>query len=171
MTKGMIVMGRLVLWLIHDWFRLNPDMKPLFGLQAITDLQWYGDAKIFGFMDMWDKIVNNNTITLNHKQLAALLMEKMEQGQTKALGQDVAYWRRLPEGNEQKSYEYLLNAMQSYLDRTQMERNNQLQRATMQNGGPTAVHALDGSKYRDLICKRKRKRERRGQGQGSEEAV
>ena len=48
--------------MIHDWFRLNSEMKPLFGLQAITDLKWYGDAKIFEFMDMWDKIVNNNTI-------------------------------------------------------------------------------------------------------------
>ena len=69
----------------------------------------------------------------------------MEKGKTKVLDQDVAYWRRLPEGHEQKSYEYLLNAMQSYLDRTQMEKNNQMQRATLQNGGPTAVGALDGT--------------------------
>ena len=32
-TKGGIVNGRQVAWLVHDWFRLNPEMKPLMGFK------------------------------------------------------------------------------------------------------------------------------------------
>ena len=48
MAKGMLLKGRQLVWLIHDWFRLNPEMRQVYGLQAITDLQWYGDNNIAG---------------------------------------------------------------------------------------------------------------------------
>ena len=123
MTKGMILKGRQLGWLIHDWFRLNPDLKPLYGLQEIADLQWFGDDKIFEFLELWKNIIGNNTITLTERMLAETLVGKMK-GKTKVLAEDVAYWHRLPAGNEQKTHEYLINAMQSHLDRQQMELNN-----------------------------------------------
>ena len=40
MAKSQIIRGRNIVWLIHDWFQLNPETKPLYGLQAITDIKW-----------------------------------------------------------------------------------------------------------------------------------
>jgi hypothetical protein len=37
-SKGGILKGRQLVFLVHDWFKLNPDMKPLYGLHEITDL-------------------------------------------------------------------------------------------------------------------------------------
>ena len=101
MSQGKILMGRQLGWLIHDWFRLNPDLKPLFGLQEIADLQWLGDDRIFEFLELWKRIVDNNTIKLDAQQLAEILIGKMR-GKTKVLAEDVAYWHRLPAGNDQK---------------------------------------------------------------------
>ena len=28
LAKGAILKGRQLVWLVHDWFKLNPDMKP-----------------------------------------------------------------------------------------------------------------------------------------------
>ena len=57
LDKGTILKGRQVVWLIHDWFRLNPDMKPLYGLQEFTDLRWLSDDNIFEFLVLWRRIV------------------------------------------------------------------------------------------------------------------
>ena len=133
MNGGKILKGRQLGWLIHDWFRLNPDLKPLYGLQEIADIQWFGDDKIFEFLDLWKQVVGNNTITMSENQLAEILVGKMK-GKTKVLAEDVAYWLRLPAGNEQRTHEYLLNAMQAHLDRTQMEKNNSTRRVLVQGG-------------------------------------
>ena len=53
---------------------------------------------------------------------------------SKAVGQDVAYWLRLPEGDAQKTYDYLINSMERYLDRIQMDKNQEARRAAMQRG-------------------------------------
>jgi len=66
---------------------------------------------------------------------------------SKVLAQDVAYWKRLEDGNDQKTYEYLVNAMQRHLDRDQMEKNNSSRRAALQSGrlNPPAVNAASGA--------------------------
>ena len=83
-------------------------------------------------MELWKQTVENNTIQLTHNQLKEILIAKMES--SKVLAQDIAYWRRLPEGNDQRTYEYLVNAMQSHLDRTQMTKNQETRRAIIQRG-------------------------------------
>ena len=122
LDKGTILKGRQVVWLIHDWFRLNPDMKPLCGLQEITDLKWLGDDKIFEFLELLRQIVENNSIQLSEKQLAVILVEKP--AASKVLAQDVALWRMLAENDGQKSYDYLMYTTQRHLERQQIDRNN-----------------------------------------------
>ena len=76
--------------MIHDWFRLNPDLKPLYGLEDISSLKWMGDDKIFELLQFWREIVGSNTIKLDHKQLASILESKIPID-SKALGHDIAY--------------------------------------------------------------------------------
>ena len=45
--RGELLKGRQLGWLIHDWFRLNPHMKPLYGLQDYTDMQCMGGRQDF----------------------------------------------------------------------------------------------------------------------------
>ena len=122
MQRGELLKGRQLGWLIHDWFRLNPHMKPLYGLQDYSDIQWMGDDKIFEFLTLWKDIVAQNAIKLTHEQLATILVAEIPNKST-AIGQDKAYWKRLPDGHEQKTYEYLINSMERYLDYHQMEHN------------------------------------------------
>ena len=91
-----------MVFLVHDWFKLNPDMKPLYGLHEITDLKWFGDERIFDFLELWRQIVSSNSIEFTSKQLSIILVEKM--APSKVLAQDVAYWKRLEDGNDQKTY-------------------------------------------------------------------
>ena len=137
MLKSTIIKGRQLVWMIHHWFRVNPEMKPVYGLKAITDLVWYGDDKIQEFLDMWLLVSRNNSIQLNEGQLAELLVQKMET--SKVLAQDVAYWRRLAADDAQRTYQYLLNAMQSHLDRVQMNKNLVGQNLGLNRGGREPV--------------------------------
>ena len=77
MAMNKILKGRQLVWLVHDWFRFNPEMKQVHGLQAITDLQWYGDDKIPEFMDMWKLVATNNSFVMTEPQKAVILVEKM----------------------------------------------------------------------------------------------
>jgi hypothetical protein len=102
---------------------------------------------MFDFLELWRQIVGSNSIELTPKQLAIILVEKMSP--SKVLAQDVAYWRRLEDSNEQKTYEYLVIAMQRHLDRDQMEKNNSGRRAALQSGrlhspAVTAASGADG---------------------------
>ena len=67
-------------------------------------------------------------------------------GVTNVLARNVAYWDRLPVGNEQKAYSYLVNAMQSHLDRVQRQRNQEGRRATLLGGKGLAINLLAGAK-------------------------
>jgi hypothetical protein len=144
LESGKLLKGRQLVWLVHDWFRLNPDLKPLYGFQEIADIQWLGDENIFEFLERWTNMVRNNSIKLTDAQLATTLVEKMKP--SKVLAQDIAYYHRLPDGDEQKTYEYLINSMQRYLDRTQMDKNNEGRRAFMRSGrSDTTLQAAGGS--------------------------
>ena len=92
MTGGVVIKGRQLGWMIHDWFRLNPDLKPLNGLEDITDIQWMNDHKIVEFLQLWKEIVSQNVIELTQKQLATILENKITVS-SKAIGQDIAYTR------------------------------------------------------------------------------
>ena len=83
------ITGRQLGWMIHDWFRVNPDMKPLYILEEITGLQWMGDDHIFEFLTRWKDITINNSIELTRKQLAVTLEKKIPTT-SKAVGQDIA---------------------------------------------------------------------------------
>ena len=63
---------------------------------------------------------------------------------SKAVGQDLAYYQRLPDGHEQKTYEYLINALERHLDRTQMEANQGLRRNLLLKGRGLAPGAAAG---------------------------
>ena len=113
-------------------------------MHEITDLKWFGDERIFDFFELWRQIVSTSSIELTPKQLSIILVEKM--GASRVLAQDVAYWKRLEDGNDQKTYEYPVNAMQRHLDRDQMEKNNSSRRAALQSGRltPPAVNTASG---------------------------
>ena len=72
-------------------------------------------------------------LSLRPKQLATILVKKMPL-KSSAVGQDVAYWNRLPEGDAQKTYEYLINSMERHLDRVQMDENQEARKAALQRG-------------------------------------
>ena len=52
LDNGTIWKGRHVVWPIHDWFRLNPDKKPLCSIQEIMDLKFRGGVKICDFLEL-----------------------------------------------------------------------------------------------------------------------
>ena len=67
LDKGTILRGGQLVWLIHDWFRLNPDVKSVYGTTEITDLKWLSDEKIFAFLAVWRQSVEHNATQLRHK--------------------------------------------------------------------------------------------------------
>ena len=83
--------GRQLGWMIHDWFRVNPDMKPLYGLDEISSLKWMGDDHIFEFLTRWKDVTTNNALGLDRKQLATTLEGKIPVT-SKAVGQDIIYY-------------------------------------------------------------------------------
>ena len=85
--------------------------------------------RIFEFLELWRQIVENNAVELTITAPSVILVEKMSP--SKAFAQDAAYWRRLDDGSEQKSYEYLINSIQKHLSREHMEKNS---RAALQAG-------------------------------------
>ena len=75
-----------------------------------------------------------NTVQLTRKQRAVILADKTNA--FKVLAQDVAFWKRLGDNDNQTSYDYPVKSVPRHLDRGQMEKNNTAQVHTCASHGP-----------------------------------
>ena len=103
-NRHTFVTGRQLVFLIFAHFRLNADMKLLYDVEDITSLEWMGDHKIHSFYRLWFMMTRECEAVLPERTLRNMLARKLSKS-TK-LKEDIAYYDRLPEFNEQKTYAY-----------------------------------------------------------------
>ena len=118
---GKLIKGRQLVWMIFNHFRLNSDMKMLYDIEDIAQLEWMGDQKIHSFYRIWFMMTKECEVPLPERTLRNMLSRKLEA--SVKLKEDLAYYHRLPEDHEQKTYAYLVHCMERLMSRAQESTN------------------------------------------------
>ena len=80
-----------------------------------------GDNKIHSFYRIWFMMTKECEVPLPERTLRNMLARKLEA--SVKLKEDLAYYHRLPEDDKQKTYAYLIHAMERLMARTQETTN------------------------------------------------
>ena len=113
-----ILKGRQAYFMMLRYYATTESLDLVYSIEHLTRLTWMGDNEMHTFRDTWDNIMVNSLAEVSKRDL---LFRKMEQ--SKELAEDLAHYRRLPEGHEDKSYSWLLNCITRSLRRRAENRN------------------------------------------------
>ena len=163
MSSGAVLKGRQVLWLLFNHFKTNPSLTPVYSIVDLMGLGWWGDDSMHGFRHMWNFITRNMAEPLNENTLRDLLLERLNK--SKVLQADISHYHRLSHNDPDRSYNYLRNCMNRYLERTQMTKtrddySTMLKKMAKHGGGAPAA---PGPKAK---AKPKAKSKGKGKGKG-----
>jgi hypothetical protein len=113
--------GRQVYFMLLRYYTTTERLDLVYSIEHLSKLSWVGDNEMHTFRDTWDNILCNMVDNLAEISKRDLLFRKMEG--SKELSEDMAHYRRLPEGHEDKSYAWLQNCIVRALRRRAERRN------------------------------------------------
>jgi len=130
--------GRQIVWLIHEYFKVNGHMSTVYGYKHLIALEWFGDSKMDLFMDRFEHMLEHlKGCSLEKPAIRDVLYDKIKAGSTR-LQSDLAHFERhKAEVNEEgKDYggdftlEYLYRCMKRCIAEDRNNRNYSLQHKT-----------------------------------------
>ena len=71
------LMGRQVLRMSVEYFRVNSYMGVVYSYDNLNELQWFGDNRLTDFLEEWDNIIENLEIALSDEAKRDLLYKKV----------------------------------------------------------------------------------------------
>ena len=135
-SRGKVLKGRQVYWMILNTFKTNPNMGVVYGVRDISKVQWLGDDKL----ETLFTVINQLRNPMAEAQLAEVLLELLDQ--SKEMKDDIGHYRRMLSSNPHKAfdYQYLLDCMDRQLALKLYKTNqNNLTKAIEGAGRPSAA--------------------------------
>ena len=119
--KNRVLKGRQIVWLMYKHFQTNPNMGIVYSITDLSNLDWMGDPRMQSFLYVWYVMVNGMKEAISETTLRDLLLTKMEK--SSELQHDLNFYYRMPDGDPEKSYQYLLDSMERYIQRASQRKN------------------------------------------------
>ena len=130
--KGKLLKGRQIMWLIRNFYKVNPSMAQANTIIDLVNLQWKGDNNMDEFLNKWDKILGSMNMVFDVRKdkekndmLRDILLPKMEK--SNVLKEDIAYYYRLMTDGKAPTFEWLRDRMEAYILRTDLKNNRDKQ--------------------------------------------
>ena len=126
-------------------------MATVYGFHDLSDLQWMGDDRMPEFRFHWDHVVDNIDDVIPLKAKRDLFYRILSK--STVLQEDLAHYRRAPEGTEDHTYEFLRASMDRHTNMVKKEKNvlarqqsmrSRTQMIDLQDAAPAVGKASDG---------------------------
>jgi hypothetical protein len=165
-NKGQQIKGLQILWMIAREFDVNMDLGFMYSIEDLSLMPFTSDKDLQGFLNKWDEILACIDIAkLEGPVLAQMFQKKLLTSQV--MKTEVNHWRRLKVGHEDRTYEWLRDAVETHLRLEKEDRNQDTLQHAHRSGAkhkPAAPGKGEGKgKGKD---KDKQKREGKGEGKG-----
>ena len=157
--RNRVLKGRQIVWMMYQHFQTNPNMGIVYNITDLSNLQWLGDPSMQSFLYAWYVMVNGMQSTIEESTLRDLLLTKMEK--SVALQYDLFYYYRLPDNDPNKSYQYLIESMERYIQRASQQKNRRdFNGKHLEHILKCSSHALPGvaKEHGDLSKEEKKKK-------------
>ena len=123
-AEGRMLTGRQIAWLIYKFYQANPNLTQMYTVRDLTNIPYRGDDHLHAFHFVWQSMLKHmGSDVLDEKTLRETLLSKIKF--SKALNNDLGHYYRQPEGHPDKSYDFLIRAITSYVARTAQDRQQQ----------------------------------------------
>ena len=121
--KRELLTGRAKLWYMYDSFRTDSSMARCYTIHDLCSVTFLGDDKLEQLRNVWEDKVANQREGQSSDQLAGILYEVLRHSDK--LKEEVAKWRRYPDGHKKKTYDFLVRAWDRQIDFDTRDRNMQ----------------------------------------------
>ena len=119
--EGKMLTGRQIAWLIYKYYQNNPNLQQMFTIRDLTDIRYKGDDTMHAFHYIWQSMLKHmGKNVLDPHTLRETLLSKIKG--SKALENDLGHYYRQPEGHPDKTYDFLIRSMTSYIARTSQDK-------------------------------------------------
>ena len=130
--KGKLLKGRQIMWLIRNFYNVNPSMAQANTIIDLVILQWKGDGDMDEFLNRWGKVLGPMNMVFDAKKnkeknymLRDMLLPKMEK--SAVLKKYIAFYYRLMTEGKPPTFELLRDHMEAYILRTDLKNNRDKQ--------------------------------------------
>ena len=155
---GIQVRGRAILLMFDDYFKISEEAGNLYRVEGLLNVQRVGDTlqDIKRFINKWDATLAGMPTPPEDNILRDLFLRQIRHAPS--LKYDIDLFDRAKEGEENKTYQFLLTSVRNYIDRERL-RTNRDRVAQRQNPNKAAAAAND-RKQEDKERRRGRSSER-----------
>ena len=117
MKTGRMVTGRQILYMVDQHFKMSEMDNSVYDTEHLFSIKMKGD-RLQEFITTWDQVLTGLDKVPDEQTLRALLLRNLRH--CKSMEQDLAYYDRLPPGDVNKCYAYLLRTARALLDRNRL---------------------------------------------------
>ena len=155
--------GRGLLLMIYKDHATNEAAGAMYDITDLAKIKWLGDDKMRTFQNNIDTVLAGCRKTIDEDTLRSFYLDEISK--SAKLKPDVAHFRRLPNGHEDKNYNFLKSALLRQLE-LEREASNRLAQERALGAPDTAYPAGKGGK-KDGKGKGKDK-DKKGKGKGKD---
>ena len=105
--------------IVYDYYKTNAEAGPVYDIEDLLTVKFQGDGKLEQFLNSWDAVLIGMNEEPNQEFLEVLFLGQIKKSGVLAL--DLAYYRRLQLGHEDRNYQWLRAAVVRYLDLKRQE--------------------------------------------------
>mgnify|MGYP001402655756 CR=1 FL=1 len=119
--RHVILTGRQMLRMVLENYQTDPVAKQMFNIGHLHELTYLGDDRLSDFLDAWWRLLGDQEEALSDRQKELIFYNKIK-GSTVLKGY-LDYYNRLPDNAAERSYQYLIDSVETYLRRSQLNSN------------------------------------------------
>ena len=133
--EGRLVRGRQVLWKLDSYLATNALHGSVYDMEDLLNVVLVND-NLVQFIRNWDTVLTGMKKILGNEVLEPLFHRQVKK--SKSLAHDIAIYERAMDGTKEKSYEFLYEAANRYINAKRLEKNRDRIAKTTSAGMPTA---------------------------------
>ena len=127
---GRMVRGRQLLLRLHNYFATNALHGSVYDMEDLMNCKMVND-NLNAFLRNWDTILSGIPVQPDNSVLEPLFHRQVKK--CRDIAHDISVYDRALEGTEQRSYQFLYNAANNFLERERLQKNRD--RIARQAGG------------------------------------
>ena len=122
-TQGRLLTGRQALFMVYAEFAIDEERGALYDLSDLMLLRFKSDDQAPRFVNLWQHTVQGFTEKQPDGNLMTLLKAQLEN--SPALKPDMAHFNRLPKGDPERTYDYLMTSLKRFVDTAKKKQNRE----------------------------------------------
>ena len=118
---GQMIKGRQILWMIHEYHKMDAELGALYDIQDLLSVKFRGDDQLEWFYTTWKSVIQNLNEPLSENIQESIFLTQLRE--SRALKDEIAHYDRVDVDHPDRSYKFLKRTVRKYINRVRKEKN------------------------------------------------